>query len=99
MMGELRQTSGSIKLWGQEITTLSTAERIARGVSRTYQVPRPFADLNVRENIRVGLMPDSLRAMIFGTADEAQETELALSVGFNRVQIRVLVLHPLGCCR
>ncbi len=82
VMGELRQTSGTIKLWGQEISGLSTAERIARGVSRTYQVPRPFSDLSVRENIRVGLTPDSLRAMIFGAADTKRETELALSVGF-----------------
>ena len=34
-------------------------ERIRRGVSRTYQVPRPFADLSVLENIRVGFMQDS----------------------------------------
>lgn len=83
IMGELRQTSGSIKLFGKEISNLSTADRIARGVSRTYQVPRPFAELNVRENIRVGLMPDSLRAMIFGAPDRRREDELAQSVGFK----------------
>ncbi len=83
VMGELRQTSGTIKLFGTEISGLSTAQRIARGVSRTYQVPRPFADLSVRENIRVGLMPDSLRAMIFGAADKNREAELAQSIGFS----------------
>jgi len=82
VMGELRQTSGTIKLFGTEISTLSTADRIARGVSRTYQVPRPFADLSVRENIRVGLTPDSLRAMIFGAPDRTREADLAQSVGF-----------------
>jgi ABC-type branched-subunit amino acid transport system ATPase component len=82
VMGELRQTSGTIKLFGQEISNLSTAQRISQGVSRTYQVPRPFADLSVRENIRVGLTPDSLRAMIFGAADKDREAELAQSVGF-----------------
>ena len=83
IMGELRQTSGTIKLYGEEISKLSTPDRIAKGVSRTYQVPRPFADLNVRENIRVGLMPDSLRAMIFGALDTQREEELAQSVGFT----------------
>jgi ABC-type branched-subunit amino acid transport system ATPase component len=83
VMGELRQTSGSIKLFGEEITSLSTAQRISKGVSRTYQVPRPFADLSVRENIRVGLMPNSLRAMIFGAPDKVREAELAQSVGFT----------------
>ncbi len=82
IMGELRQTSGTITFMGEEISTLSTPDRIAKGVSRTYQVPRPFADLSVRENIRVGLMPDSLRAMIFGTGDTAREGEIAQSVGF-----------------
>lgn len=82
IMGELRQTSGTIKLYGEEISKLTTAERIAKGVSRTYQVPRPFAELSVRENIRVGLMPDSLREMIFGAPDRSREAELAQSVGF-----------------
>jgi len=82
IMGELRQTSGTITFQGQEISALSTPERIARGISRTYQVPRPFAELSVRENIRVGLMPDSLRSMIFGVVDHARETEIAQSVGF-----------------
>lgn len=87
VMGELRQTSGTIKLFGAEISSMSTAERIARGVSRTYQVPRPFADLSVRENIRVGLTPDSLRAMIFGAPDTARESELAHSVGFSATDL------------
>ncbi len=82
IMGELKQTSGTITFMGREISGLSTPDRIARGISRTYQVPRPFTDLSVRENIRVGLMPDSLRAMIFGTVDRAREDEIAHSVGF-----------------
>ena len=82
VMGELRQNSGTIKLYGEEISALSTSGRIAKGVSRTYQVPRPFAELSVRENIRVGLMPDSLRALIFGGAEIDREDDLAQSVGF-----------------
>ena len=87
IMGELRQTSGTIHFMGQEISKLSTPDRIARGISRTYQVPRPFTDLSVRENIRVGLMPDSLRAMIFGTADHQRENEIAQSVGFTATDL------------
>lgn len=87
IMGELRQTSGTITFMGEEISTLSTPDRIAKGVSRTYQVPRPFTDLSVRENIRVGLMPDSLRAMIFGTSNTAREAEIAQSVGFTTADL------------
>ena len=43
IMGEYRQTSGTIELYGTEISKLSTPARIRLGVSRTYQVPRPFA--------------------------------------------------------
>ncbi len=82
IMGEHRQTSGTISLDGVEISGLSTPARIRRGVSRTYQVPRPFADLTVAENIRVGLMPDSIWEMITRGGDSDRERELALSVGF-----------------
>jgi len=87
IMGELIQNSGTIHLNGAEISKLPTADRIKKGVSRTYQVPRPFSDLTVRENIRVGLMPNTIRGMIFSSSDTARETELALSVGLSEVDL------------
>lgn len=84
IMGEHRQTSGSIKLAGQELTSQSTPARIRMGVSRTYQVPRPFAEMSVAENIRVGLMPNSIWQMITRSANRDRELELALSVGFDK---------------
>lgn len=83
IMGEHRQTAGSIKLDGEEISGLTTPARIRRGVSRTYQVPRPFSELTVAANIRVGHMPDSIWGMIRYGADRDRELELALSVGFT----------------
>lgn len=87
IMGELRQTSGSITLDGAEISGLSTVARIKRGVSRTYQVPRPFAEISVAENIRVGLMPDNIWQMITRGPDREREAELALSVGFAEADL------------
>ena len=87
IMGELRQTSGSIKLFGTDIGLLSMPERIRRGVSRTYQVPRPFADLSVLENIRVGFMPNSVWGMVVGRPNVEQERDLALEVGFNEADL------------
>jgi len=87
IMGELRQTSGSIKLFGTDIGGLSMPERIRRGVSRTYQVPRPFADLSVLENIRVGFMPNSVWGMVVGRANVEQERDLAHEVGFNAADL------------
>ncbi len=83
IMGEHRQNEGTISLDGNEISSLPTHARIGRGISRTYQVPRPFAEMTVAENIRVGLMPDSLRGMLFGASDPQAELDLAQSVGFS----------------
>jgi branched-chain amino acid transport system ATP-binding protein len=83
IMGEHRQTSGSIKLGGKELTGYSTPARIRLGVSRTYQVPRPFSEMTVAQNIRVGLMPDNVLQMILKGPNRDRELELALSVGFG----------------
>lgn len=88
IMGEHRQNSGSIKLYGKEISGHSTAERIRLGVSRTYQVPRPFVEMNVLENIRVGRMPNNIWRMIVDKPDVDKEKQLALSVGFTEVDLR-----------
>lgn len=83
IMGEHRPTAGSIRLHGREISALPTHARIRIGVSRTYQVPRPFPEMTVAENIRVGLMPDSLRGMLFSPPNAGAELDLAISVGFS----------------
>lgn len=87
IMGEHRLNGGAIHLRGAPIHKLKTHERIKRGVARTYQVPRPFPAMSVAENIRVGLTPDSIRAMIFGAPDEAEEARLARSVGFAETDL------------
>ena len=87
IMGEHRPTAGAIRLNGEEIHRLPTHARIRRGVSRTYQVPRPFAEMTVAENIRVGLTPDRLGPMLFQGADLDRERDLALSVGFSRADL------------
>ena len=83
IMGELQQTSGNIYLFGKDIRKFPTAERIRLGVSRTYQIPRPFIDLSVVENIRIGMMPNSIWKMISEGPDFFEEKEMALSVGFS----------------
>lgn len=83
IMGEIRQNSGEIRLNGEEISALPTHQRIGRGISRTYQVPRPFADMSVGGNIRVGMMPNSLWQMLFKGPDPDAELAIARSVGFN----------------
>ena len=88
IMGELLQSSGTITLFGEEISARSTPSRIRAGVSRTYQIPRPFAEMSVAENIRVGLMPDSIWQMITRGTHADRELELAISVGFQESDLQ-----------
>ena len=52
--GYLRPTRGTISLFGEDVTGLSPFRLARRGVSRTFQVVRPFPRLTVLENVMVG---------------------------------------------
>jgi branched-chain amino acid transport system ATP-binding protein len=49
--GQLAPDAGSVHLDGQDITGLSPSERARRGLARTFQVPREFTHLTVRDNL------------------------------------------------
>ncbi len=83
IMGEHMVNAGSIRLHGEELTGLKTHQRIRRGVSRTYQVPRPFAEMDVLANIEVGLMPDSIFAMLTTPTNHKEGEVIARSVGLS----------------
>lgn len=53
--GALKPSSGTILYDGVDISALPAAERARRGVGRTYQIPRPFLDMTVAENLEVAL--------------------------------------------
>jgi branched-chain amino acid transport system ATP-binding protein len=52
--GYLRPTRGTISLFGEDVTGLSPYRLARKGVSRTFQVMRPFPRLTVLENVMVG---------------------------------------------
>ena len=49
--GNLRPTSGSIRLQGAEIGGLPAHAICHHGVARTFQIPRPFRKLSLLENV------------------------------------------------
>jgi branched-chain amino acid transport system ATP-binding protein len=51
--GYLPPTSGTIIFDGQDITRLSTHERVSRGMARTFQITEIFPELTVFENVRI----------------------------------------------
>jgi branched-chain amino acid transport system ATP-binding protein len=52
--GYLRPTRGTISVFGREVTGLPPYALARLGVSRTFQVVRPFPRLTVLENVMVG---------------------------------------------
>ncbi|WP_102224840.1 ABC transporter ATP-binding protein [Acidimangrovimonas sediminis] len=52
--GSLRPTSGRILIGSADVTGEGPTRRIRRGVGRTFQIPRPFAEMSVLENVLVG---------------------------------------------
>ena len=54
--GHYRADAGSVRFEGRELAGVP-AHRIARsGIARTYQIPRPFAHLTVRDNVALTAM-------------------------------------------
>jgi ABC-type branched-subunit amino acid transport system ATPase component len=49
-------TSGEIRLDGEPIHQLPPHRRARLGLARTYQTPRPFDSMTVRDNVAVALM-------------------------------------------
>ncbi len=54
LTGTLKPTKGTIIFQGQEISGQGITERCRGGIGRTFQVPRPFEQMTVFENIMVG---------------------------------------------
>ncbi|MGT2453636.1 ABC transporter ATP-binding protein [Cupriavidus basilensis] len=54
LSGNIRADSGRILLDGRDVTNASPNERAIAGIGRTYQIPRPFSQLTVFENLLVG---------------------------------------------
>jgi len=53
--GTFEPSSGSLKFGSKEITSLGARQTSHEGISRTYQLVRPFSSLTVYENVLVGI--------------------------------------------
>ena len=51
--GDLAPGAGEIRFGGRIVTGLESSARCRLGIGRTYQVPRPFGDMTVFENLLV----------------------------------------------
>jgi branched-chain amino acid transport system ATP-binding protein len=54
LAGAQRPDAGRVHFRGEDVTRVGAAQRCTLGIARTHQVPRPFVDMTVFENVLVG---------------------------------------------
>jgi ABC-type branched-subunit amino acid transport system ATPase component len=54
--GYLEPTSGAVLYQGRTITGIGTHRIAERGIARAFQIARPFRELTVADNVRVGAL-------------------------------------------
>jgi branched-chain amino acid transport system ATP-binding protein len=86
--GEFPPTSGSIELFGQDVTHMPARKRARLGLSRTFQKSRLFLGLSVEDNLYLavlGVKSGHLRPVRLGRDAEMRERarELATQVGLG----------------
>jgi branched-chain amino acid transport system ATP-binding protein len=54
LAGSLRPNAGTILVAGRDLTRAGAHRRIGAGLGRTFQIPRPFAEMTVLENVLTG---------------------------------------------
>ena len=73
--GYLAPTAGQVSFKERPITGLATNRIAELGVARAFQIARPFRDLSVRENVRIGALFGKA-----GARDVAATTASALAL-------------------
>jgi branched-chain amino acid transport system ATP-binding protein len=53
--GQLSATGGTVKLFGEDVTSLSVPQRTRRGMGRAFQLTNLFPQLSVLENVRLAV--------------------------------------------
>lgn len=82
--GLLPSDGGEVRLGGEAMGALPAHRRAARGINRTFQVPKPFGTLTVRQNLEVAVHgtdgPADLDALLdsveLGVASRRRASEL-----------------------
>lgn len=92
--GDLRPDGGDVRLDGRSVLPLDPATRCRMGIARTYQVPRPFENMTVFENLLVAAYRGGQLSRLEGYAAAAAVLEeTGLSQEANRPAGRLGLLQ------
>jgi branched-chain amino acid transport system ATP-binding protein len=79
---------GSIRLEGRELVGLPAHRRARLGLARAFQIPQPFANLNVRDNV--------LAAATFGAGLHGEAAIAAAHEALQRTGLAAQAAKPAG---
>lgn len=93
MSGAFRPTRGIIRIAGRPATGLAPHRFAHMGVARTYQIPRPFESMTVRDNVAMAIMfgrdPQSLEAARVAAVEHLELVGLAGRAGALPTEINL----------
>jgi ABC-type branched-subunit amino acid transport system ATPase component len=105
--GYLAPSAGSIRFRDRRLDGVDTSTIGRLGIARAFQIAKPFPDLSVLDNIRIGALfgKDGARDVeavtraaleLAGLADLAQQASVSLTVGYlRRLELaRALAARP-----
>lgn len=86
--GQIRESSGSVKLLGEDITRFGVAERCDRGLGRAFQLTNLFPGLSVLENVRLVIQSKRYKGFgLLSLADSHSELTTAAMSILERVRL------------
>ena len=100
--GDLTPGAGQVNFAGRNITRLDPAARARLGVGRTYQVPRPFTDMTVFENVLVAAQQGGRqrrKASYAAAADALERTGIAVEANTPAGRLGLLARKRLEIAR
>jgi branched-chain amino acid transport system ATP-binding protein len=87
ILGQLRPTSGAVKLDGRAVTGMRPCDLNRLGVSRTFQLLQVFPELTVRENLILAAQEHkgSMLSRLFGARDVGLSGDAERMIEFFRL--------------
>lgn len=89
-------TSGRVQFQGADITGIPPHRISHLGIARTYQIPRPFGTMTVRENVEISVMFGNAQGMGTGAATTTEADKWLAFTGLSpyaQVPVTQLNLH------
>lgn len=95
--GLFRPTKGDVFAFGRKITGLPPYAVTRLGIGRTFQIPRPFNDLTVLDNVVLSLGREysSIRGLLSAPAGSSRDRERAREI-LNAVGLGAYSSHRAG---